>query len=174
MNNGNINLKITGDTRDIVTYADGREETFESHNLVVNSATSVITMLLADPTASSFKYWAIGSGSALWDTSTTEPSLTDVALVNEIGRKEIQQSNISYIDSNGVKSVLPTNRVRIEITFGTNECNGDWREFGIFCGNTATSVASSGIMFNNKRHTKISKGNTMSVKREIIFTISLV
>ena len=68
---------------------------------------------------------------------------------------------------------IPSNILQIRRVFTEIECNGVWREFGIFGGN-ATETANSGIMINKRHHGVITKTNEMKVERIMRFVLSLV
>ena len=68
---------------------------------------------------------------------------------------------------------IPTNILQIKHTFGVNDCNGTWREFGIFGGN-ATTTANSGLLINKRHHAVITKTDEMTIERTMRFTLSLV
>ena len=67
----------------------------------------------------------------------------------------------------------PSNILQVKRVFGEDECNGTWREFGIFGGN-ATSAANSGIMINKRHHGVITKTSDMTVERVMRFVLNLV
>jgi hypothetical protein len=164
---------FSGMIRDIITHHDtGQvEDTGWSHNTIVNSIDNLIACLLKSEAGyTGISYWAIGSGSDSWDdVNPPSPSQSDVALVNEIGRLAIPSGAITYLDDNGNITATKTNKLQIDLTFGQNDCNGKWREFGIVGGN-ATISANSGIFINHKTHGLIVKTSTMSIERIMRFT----
>ena len=167
-------LKATGDCIvDTIRYSDGRVEVVEhGHNLVVNSMLPLLQCLLKnDSNYSGIQYWAVGSGSESWDESAVNPTLDETTLTNEIGRKQIEAGDIKFIDSNLEETTTPTNVLEITATFGSTECNGTWREFGLF-GGKATSELNSGIMINKKHHAVLTKTSDMVIERRIRLTLN--
>ena len=149
-------------------------EEIKGQNLVVNSFLNLVMCLLKQQTDySGIQYWAIGKGSSTWDVNSNHPSLNDTGLTNEIGRVPISPNDIYFLNQNFDKVSTPTNIIQIEHTFGADECNGIWREFGIFGGN-ATEEANSGIMINKRHHPVITKTDEMTIERVMRFTLSLV
>lgn len=141
------------------------------HNLVVTSFLNLITYMLKN-SSGGISYWAVGSGASSWDNNMPNPELSAIRLTNEIGRVAISSSDISFLNSSGNTTTSPTNVLQVTHTFGTSECNGTWREFGIFGGN-ATATANSGILMNKRHHAVLTKTSDMTVERVIKFTLSL-
>lgn len=165
-------IKVTGDVRDTIKYPDGRVEVVESHNLVVDGVFNLITSLLANKGGyTGISYWAVGQGASSWDTSTPNPTVSETKLVAEVGRKQINSSDVTWVNESDEVSSTPTNKLRVRCTFGPNECTGSWREFAIFGGN-ATATKDSGIMINHKNHPIMTKSEQVEIEREIIFTFS--
>lgn len=164
---------IKGEFKDTIKHKDGRIEVVEGQNLIVNGIFNILTSLLASKGGySGLQYWAIGEGLSSWNSSEPpKPSETDVKLVTEIGRKAIEPTAMTWVNADGTNSVTPTNKVKVKVTFGYDECVGSWREFGLFGGN-ATDTKDSGIMINHKTHGIIVKTTEMEIDREIIFTFS--
>lgn len=171
--NVKVQPHIRGDYKDTIKYTNGTVEVREGHNLIVEGIFKLITSLLADKGGySGLQYWAVGEGLSSWNSaSPPEPTEQDTQLVKEIGRKQLTASEITWVDESGNNSVTPTNRLKVRVTFGYNDCTGTWREFGLFGGN-ATATANSGIMINHKNHGVIVKTTEMEVEREIIFTFT--
>lgn len=170
-------LKVDGQFKDIIKR-NGRvvEETPWNHNIVVTSVTTLIAALIAGKLPTHKLYWAVGSGSEDWDTETDIPAPTpnETSLVNEIGRKLIEFDSVEFYDAANkpVEDGKMSNRIHITALFGEEECNGDWREFGIFGGN-ATSDLGSGIMIDDKRHKHIAKTTDTVIERHLILTFNL-
>lgn len=165
-------LKVTGDYKDIIKYKNGKIETKEGHNIVVTSFLNLVTSLLAGK-AGGIKYWAIGSGESSWSSSLPEATTSETQLTNEIGRKAINTSDITFISESGEVSDTPTNKLKITVTFGYDECTGTWREFGLFGGTSASSNANSGILIDKKNHADITKSAEMEITRELTLTLNL-
>ena len=144
------NISMTGQIIDRI-YKNGKlVEVIEGHNLVVNSFVNLVMCLLKrNPAYSGIQYWAVGSGATTWDSALPSPEPTATRLTNEIGRVAIDPNEIVFLDSNFNEVSTPTNIIQISHIFDTADCNGVWREFGIFGGN-ATSSLNSGIMINKR------------------------
>lgn len=170
---GDARFNMTGEITDKIYKNGVLVDTIVDHNLIVNSFLNLVNALLKGAQGyAGIQYWAIGSGDPSWDSQMPEPAVNATALTNEIGRVAIAANEISFVDPNFDPSVDPTNILQIVHTFGANDCNGSWREFGIFGGN-ATSTAGSGIMINKKHHGIITKTSDMTIERTMRFTLSL-
>ena len=168
------NVHMTGEIIDIIHYADGRVEERVGHNLVVNSFLSLVMSLLKQQSGyKGIQYWAVGSGASSWDSSMPNPELTATKLTAELGRVAISTSEIKFLTPEYEESPTPTNILQISHTFGPTDCNGVWREFGIFGGN-ATSAKDSGVMINKRHHAVITKTEEMTIERIMRFTLNLV
>ena len=169
-----VKVKIDGihivDT--ITNVKTGKVEVIErGNNLVVNKVLPLIMGILKG-SLSGIQYWAVGSGSDTWDSSPVSPTLNEVKLTNELGRKAITSSNIKFVDpSTNEESGEPTNCLQIECTFYEEDCNGKWREFGIFGGNATTAI-NSGYLIDKKHHEIFTKTEENTVNRKIFLTIS--
>lgn len=166
------NVHMTGEIIDKIYKNGVLVDTIVGHNLVVNSFLKLVMLMLKNQ--SGYKgatYWAIGSGADSWDNNAVSPSVGETRLTNEIGRVAIPASEIVFLDQNYNVTSTPTNIIQITHTFGTADCNGKWREFGIFGGN-ASSTANSGLMINKRHHGVITKTNEMTVERTMRFTLN--
>ena len=174
MDNVKTNVHMTGDIIDKIYDKDGNLiKVIEGHNLVVTPFVKLVMALCKGESGySGIQYWAIGSGNVEWDTTPQEPSINASLLTNEIGRVAINPDNIKFLLPDLSETDAPTNILQIKHTFGVDDCNGEWREFGIFGGN-ATSDANSGIMINKRHHPVIVKTNEMSIERTMRFTLNL-
>lgn len=171
-NNGSVHM--TGHITDKIYKGGELVETIEGHNLVVNSFLNLVMCLIKQQSGfSGIQYWAIGSGASSWDSNMPTPELTATRLTNEVGRVPISASEIKFLTPSYEESATPTNIIQIQHTFTPEECNGEWREFGIFGGN-ATETANSGIMLNKRHHAVITKTEDMTIERTMRFTLSLV
>lgn len=168
------NISMTGEIIDKV-YMDGKLiDTIVGHNIIVNSFTKLVMALCKGETGyAGIKFWAVGSGLATWDSTSVEPLVGETQLTAEIGRVAIAANEIKFLTADYAESNVPTNILQIQHIFGTNDCNGSWREFGIF-GGDATATANSGIMINKKHHPVITKTSDMTIERTMRFTINLV
>ena len=140
-------------------------------NLVVSKVLPLIMGMLKG-SLSGIQYWAVGSGSSSWDSTPVSPSLSEVQLTSELGRKAITSGDIKFVNPvTFEESDTPTNCLQIGCTFFEEDCNGSWREFGIFGGN-ATTELNSGYLIDKKHHSLVNKTSEMVVDRKIFLTIS--
>lgn len=165
-----------GELRDIIKDANTGEiievHEWEKNIIVKDIGILVACLMKGHPGYSGMLYWAVGSGLGTWDNMNPPlPSADDHKLVNEIGRKAIPSASISFVDANGNVSASPTNRLLITLSFGENDCNGEWREMMIVGGN-ATSTKDSGVAINHKTHQFIGKTTNVTVDRQIRFTFN--
>lgn len=171
------NIKMVGEITDRIYDTKGNLiSVVEGHNIVVNTFLLAISALLkAEDDYVGIKYWAVGQGSEDWDEQLPAPTVGDEQLTSEIGRVEIQASEMKYLKLEGesyVESSTPTNIIQIQHTFDENTLNGDWREFGIFAGD-CTSAMNSGLMLNHRIHAVLHKTSEMVVERTMRFTLTL-
>ena len=166
-------VRMTGEITDYIYKKGELVDVIKDHNLVVNSFLNLVMCLLKNQTGhQGIQYWAVGSGNTAWDTAEVQPTAGETRLTVEIGRVEILPNEITFLNSSFNEVSTPTNIIQIKHTFGTGDCNGAWREFGIFGGN-ATTQANSGIMINKKHHKLINKTSEMTVERVMRFTLNL-
>ena len=174
MKSDSLKIKVDGvhivDT--ITNVVTGKVETIHrDHNLVMSKILPLITGMLKN-SLQGIQYWAVGKGVASWDSTPINPTISEEKLTSEIGRKAIPLSAIQYADPTTYEdSANPTNCIKIGCTFSESECNGEWREFGIFGGN-ATATKDSGYMIDKKHHEVLTKTEEMVVDRKIFLTIS--
>ena len=141
------------------------------HNIVVDTTLKLIMGMLKG-SLKGIQYWAVGKGLASWDNTPVQPLITEDRLTTELGRKPILASSIVYVNPDTYEvSSTPTNCLSIGCTFDETECNGEWREFGIFGGN-ATADKDSGFMIDKKHHSVFTKTEDMVVDRKLYLTIS--
>jgi hypothetical protein len=174
LQNGDLSgVKMTGEITDRIFKNGVLVEERHGHNLVVNSFLRLVMCLLKKQSGyTGIQYWAVGSGAASWDGSMPTPDINATQLTAELGRVAIPASEIVFLDSNYDETLTPTNIIQVKHVFGTADCNGVWREFGLFGGN-ATSNANSGILINKRHHAVLTKTNEMTVERTMRFTLSL-
>lgn len=88
-------------------------------------------------------YLAIGVGLAEWDAlpAPPQPGRTQTQLYNEVAR--VVATN-RYLTAIGGVSMVPTNQLECEGTYGLGVANGTLREMGLFVG--GTSAINSGRM----------------------------
>lgn len=167
-------VHMTGEIIDRIHYADGRVEERVGHNLVVNNFLNLVMSLLKQQSGyKGIQYWAVGSGASSWDGSMPNPGINSTKLTAELGRVAIGAGEIKFLNSDYNEVSTPTNILQISHTFGPSDCNGVWREFGIFGGN-ATTAKDSGIMINKRHHAVITKTEEMTIERIMRFTLNLV
>lgn len=169
------NLYMIGDTKDTIYNKDGKIiDIIVGHNLVVNSFLNLAMCLLKnEDDYTGIKYWAVGTGDSTWDEKIPEPTLVETLLTNELGRVEIPKNEIVFLDENYEISEVPTNIIQIVHVFGVHDCNGVWREFGLFGGN-ATDEKNSGILVNKRHHGIITKTEDMVIERTMRFTLNFI
>ena len=168
------NVHMVGEITDRIYKNGVLVEERVGHNLIVNSFLKLAMALLKGQSGfSGIGYWAVGSGASSWDTNLPDPEINATALTAEIDRVKIQPSEITFLDANYNPSTDPTNILQIKHTFGINDCNGVWREFGIF-GGQASATANTGLMINKKHHKIITKTSDMTIERTMRFTLNLV
>ena len=168
------NVHMTGQITDRIFKNGELVEEITGHNLVINSFLNLVMCLLKQQSGyTGIQYWAVGTGAEAWDSNMPSPSIDATKLTSELGRVAISPSEISFLNSNHEVVSTPTNIIQIKHTFGTNDCNGVWREFGIFGGN-ATAETNSGVMINKRHHAVITKTEEMTIERTMRFTLSLV
>lgn len=168
------NVHMTGEIIDRIHYADGHIEERVGHNLVVNNFLNLVMSLLKGQAGyKGIQYWAVGSGASSWNGSMPNPDINSTKLTAELGRVAIGAGEIKFLNSDYNEVSTPTNILQISHTFGPSDCNGVWREFGIFGGN-ATTAKDSGIMINKRHHAVITKTEEMTIERIMRFTLNLV
>jgi len=158
-----------GRVKDTICYADGRKEVrdWEDNCIVSSIGLLVAALLKGEDGYLGATYWGIGEGLVAWDPVVPPaPAVTDIILVAEIGRKVIPSDNIVFLDINGDPTETITNKLRITLLFGEGECNGTWRELGIF-GGDASLAQDSGIMINHKTHPVLVKTANIQVERVV-------
>ena len=168
-------VHMTGQITDRIFDREGNlVEEHVGHNLVVNSFLNLVMCLLKQQEGyGGIQYWAVGSGATSWDDGMPSPELEATRLTAELGRVPISADEIKFLDADYEESTTPTNVLQISHTFGEGDCNGAWREFGIFGGN-ATASLNSGIMINKRHHAVITKTEEMTIERIMRFTLSLM
>ena len=175
LSNDLSDVRMVGQSIDRIFDKEGRlVKEIVGHNQVVNTFLNLVMCLMKQEGGyKGIQYWAVGSGASSWDTNMPIPAVGATALTYEISRVALVDGDISFLDSNYNKISTPSNILQISHTFGLDDCNGEWREFGLFGGN-ATASANSGIMINKRHHGVITKTNEMTVERVMRFTLSLV
>jgi len=169
-----VNVSMTGQSIDRIFKRGELVEERVGHNLVVNTFLNLVMCLLKQQSGyKGVQYWAVGSGASSWDSNMPSPGISATRLTSELGRVAISASDLSFLDANYNVVTTPTNILQIKHVFNEGDCNGVWREFGIFGGNATTSL-NSGIMINKRHHAIITKTEEMTVERIMRFTLNLV
>lgn len=147
-----------------------KERTEITHNAILVGAGKLIAGLLANESTftGGLLYLALGKGDPLWDTAPVNPSFSDVALYDELGRQA--PDAIAYTDAVGdpAPPSTITNFIKVTTTFDyVHAINGNYiREMGLF-GGDATGLADSGLMLDAIRHAKVYKDSTFKWIRVI-------
>ena len=144
---------------------------YESPNVIVNTASILIARLLKDSSepTSGISNLAVGSGNAGWDLfDPPAPSTSQTVLENELYRKKIDLTTFVH-PVTGEPTTVPTNIVDYAVTFGESEAVGPIVEMGLF-GGEATAQSNTGTMINWRTFPVINKTSTMTLT--IIFRIT--
>lgn len=169
-----FSVHMTGESIDRIYKGGVLVEERIGHNLVVNSFLNLVMCLLKQQSGyTGLQYWAVGSGASSWDSSMPTPDIKATRLTSEIGRVAISPSDMVFLNEDYEPVNTPSNILQITRLFTERECNGVWREFGIFGGNATTSF-NSGIMINKRHHPVLTKTEEMQVERIMRFTLNLV
>lgn len=185
-----MNLHIVGKFKDTLKWKSfsGSEKTEVrdwEFNQIQDSALLIITgSIIGIETASSglfssfgpLNYMAVGSGSQSWDSDPYNVSkpVNQTSLQNETERLLITADQFEFLDGTGAVLNPQELSARIKLTriLGSNEANGDLREFGLF-GGGATSALNSGVMFNWITHPLIQKDSTLAIERIVDVQFSI-
>lgn len=114
------------------------------------------------------QYYALGSGLASWDSAPVQPSPSDVKLQTEIAASR-KVPSLTFLDANNNPTATKTDKIELQVTYGTTELNGTtWREFGVFAGDATTSV-DTGYLLNHVIHGAFPKTSAITVTRKTRF-----
>jgi len=158
---------------------NGTEEHFHYPNIIVNSASLLISRLLADgqtsvdPSGPAHGIWvlAVGTGNASWDKlNPPAPVVTDYNMESELARKRFSSVNFVRTDGSGLPSSTVTNILDFQTIFNESEAVGPLMELGLFGGDASETIADTGTMINKRNIAVISKTNTMTMS--IIFRLT--
>lgn len=167
-------VHMTGDHIDRIYKRGTLVDVREGHNLVVLPFLRLVMCLLKQQKGySGLQFWAVGSGSDTWDADLPTPDLNATRLTKELGRVPLTPEEMMFLTEDFEVSSVPTNIIQIRHLFTESDCNGVWREFGIFGGNATTSI-NSGIMINKRHHPILTKTEDMTVERIMRFTLTLI
>lgn len=146
---------------------------YESPNVIVNSASILIARLLKDSSEpdAGISYFAVGTGGSGWDLQDPPaPSVTQLTLESELARKAISSVNTTFVDPlTGDPTLAATNVVDFSATFSESEAVGPLVEMALF-GGDATSALDSGTMLNYRTFPVLNK--TASMTFSVIFRIT--
>ena len=143
------------------------------HNIIVNTASILISRLLKDnkePDAG-ISYLTVGTGGSGWYLQNPpQPKNTQTKLETELARKAFTTADVTFIDPDtGDPTVVPTNVVDYTCTFAETEAVGPLVEMALF-GGDATDAANSGTMINYRTFPVLNKTSSMTFT--IIFRIT--
>ena len=136
---------------------------YESPNVIVNTASVLVASLLKDPNQVSggITHLAVGVGEPGWDLQNPPaPTTNQTTLASELIRKRV--TSTAFIDpTSGEVSEIPTNVVDYSFEFTEAEAVGAIVELGLF-GGEATEESGSGLMVNYRTFPVINKTSAMS------------
>ena len=175
--------RITGEFFITLNHKNGKEEKFNFKNIIVDSASLLISRLLAngqttiDPLGPNHGIWvlAVGTGEAGWDKlNPPAATATQKTLASELARKRFANVNFVKTDGSGLPATTVTNILDFQTVFAESEAVGPIMELGLFGGGTGSedieTTANSGTLINYRTIAVISKPNTATMS--IIFRIT--
>lgn len=174
---------IKGEFFITLNHNDGRSEKFHFRNVIVDSASILISRLLADGQASldpggpnhGIRVLAVGTGDPNWDPNNP-PSATPVQsqLEAELARKRFSNVNFIKTDGSGLPATEITNIVDYQTVFNESEAVGPITELALFGGGTGSvnidTTPNSGTMINYRTLAVINKPNTATMS--VVFRIT--
>lgn len=116
-------------------------------------------------------YIAVGAGEPAWDQMLPEFQRDTRRLVNEIARRAVPPEEVTFLDSEGKATEVPTPRLRIRAILGFNEGVGTLRECGLFAGE-ATAAKDSGTLLSYYVHPRIEKTAEMTLERNLLIDLT--
>jgi hypothetical protein len=175
--------KMKGEFFITLSHTDGREEKHHFRNVIVDSASLLISRLLADgqtsidPTGPShgIRVLAVGTGDPQWNPNNPpEGTSSQEGLEAELARKRF--SNVTFIktDGSGLPASQITNIVDYQTVFSESEAVGPIVELALFGGGSGSEdislTANAGTMINYRTIAVINKPNTATMS--IVFRIT--
>jgi hypothetical protein len=146
-------------------------KTYHHSNIIVNTASILISRLLKDNTepVAGISFLGVGSGNDNWDPfDPPAPTTSQTFLENEFYRKNISTS--TFVDPQTAEpTTIATNIVDYATTFSESEAVGPIMELALF-GGEATTTTNTGTMINWRTFPVINKTNSMTLT--IIFRIT--
>jgi hypothetical protein len=165
-------MSIKGTYHDILIDSQNNR-LFDSgwkNNRIVDSCHILNAALFRNPDLlKGVQFLAVGNGLPAWDSHIAVPTGSERVLQNEVFRCPVTPDNISFEDSSGLCSSVPSSILRINATITYPDLNGGdhrLREFGLFGGN-ATKDPNSGYMIDYVIHPRIDVSDGMSLQREV-------
>lgn len=145
-------------------YESGEQVlSWESPNVIVNTASILVARLLKDPSEPTFgiRYLGVGQGSPSWDKQDPPaPTTNQTSLESEIFRKAVDQT--TFINPvTGENSETPTNVVDYAFNFLEGEATGALVELGLY-GGDATDGLNTGTLVNYRTFPVLNKTNAMA------------
>ena len=134
-------------------------------NIIVDSISTLLGALFSGETGyTGIQYVVVGSGDADWDVNgTPDPGESQTVMDSEIARVA---ASIVYLDAANAETASVTGRLAITGTFGPNDGNGDWREWGLAGGN-ATATQDTGLLIDYQTHDIVSKTTNDTILRRV-------
>ncbi|MEW6519548.1 MAG: hypothetical protein AB1461_09060 [Thermodesulfobacteriota bacterium] len=128
-------------------------------NLIVEGCSRLLAALMkGQPGLAGILFLAVGEGLQEWDAALPHPQPAATRLAREILRRPIAPEEIIFLDSAGLPTAAPTNRLQISIALILADFPAGGfqpvREFGLFGGN-ATAEPGSGLLLNHVIHPRI-------------------
>lgn len=184
-------ISAVGKYKDTLTWRsiDGSTKTHEMPwrtNQVQDAGLKiVVSQLIGAPSMGSgsfanvlpLRYMAVGSGDPTWDAvspSTVSKDTAATTLLNETHRFALSADDFAFLDSSGIdlNPQALSARFMARITLGSNDANGDLREFGLV-GASATASLNTGLLFNWINHPLIQKDSSLVITREVDISFSI-
>ena len=145
----------------MITHVRKRGEILAEHNEIVTTGFSdYISFMMKG--GSSGLYFALGTGSAEWDSGTVPtPSAGIDQLVSEAYRVAVPTSDIVYLDpSTEEESTDPTNLIKVTVEIQSSEYNGFVREYALIYNGTTATNSGTPIVYGNHTKMRIPAGST--------------
>ena len=186
-----LDLKIVGRYRDTLKWVDriGSERVEDrgwAYNQIQDSALGLIVeRIIGGDEASGtvfnnfnpIRFMGVCSGDVSWDndpSNVTKP-VTQTTLTTETHRFALAPDDFKFLNATTGAELNPQalrRRFKATIILGSNDANGDLREFGLF-GGDATATLDSGVMFNWITHPLISKDQDLVIERVVDITLAI-
>ncbi len=165
---------MKGRYRDLVTDAHGMclvAMPWRSNLLVDGAFVLIATLLKREPGVQGILYWAVGAGRASWDESPPAPTPWASSLVDEVGRLEVPQGSIAFVDERGADVQGHSPNLEVRLVFEWPEQQVTLREFGLYGGDAAEG-AGTGTMINQVVHERIDLEPGQRLTRELRLSLA--